>query len=105
MTSELKGHGHFRLILVSTRNGLRCYASRDTMPPEVREQFERAMAGPDCNTLVLASEEAAAVVARQVARQGGELARGGSGIDLRLAVDLVLLGVLGLALWCLATLR
>jgi hypothetical protein len=111
MTSQVSGQARFCLILASTAGGARWYASPDTMPPDTRLAFDRAMASPDCNTLVLASEEAAEHVARHIAEQGGELASEdqryprGLGLDLRLAIDLILLGGLGIALWCLATLR
>jgi len=105
MTSQTAGQARFTAILVATRQGMKWYASRTVMPRAVRRALDEAMAGPNHDTVVIANEEAREEVTRDLAARGVRLERRASGLDLRLALDLMLFALLGLALWCLATLR
>ena len=105
MTSQTAGHIKFTTILAAIGDDMRWYSSPETMSPGVRRAFELAMAGPHRDTVVIANEEARQHVAENLVNLEIEPAGRSSGLDLHLAIDLSLLGLLGLALWCLATLR
>ena len=105
MTSQITGHIRFTTILAAVGDEMKWYSSPETMPPGVRRAFDVAMSGPHRDTVVIANEEAREHVARKFGKLEVETTRMPSGIDLHLVLDLSLLGLLGLALWCLATLR
>jgi hypothetical protein len=105
MTSQTAGNIKFTTILAAVGDDMKWYSTPETMPPGIRRTFELAMAGPHRDTVVIANEEARQHVTENLGKLETEPPRKSAGMDLHLALDLSLLGLLGLALWCLAMLR
>ena len=100
---KVEGKVRFRMILATDGDHARWYAARETMPPEVRQRCDQALGGPNAATFVIAEEGAEEKLGddwRDLKRQARP-----RGLHPKLIIDLTIVGLLGLGLWCLATLR
>ncbi len=112
MDSEQKSGTHrFSIVMTATRSGTESFKTLDDMPPILRATCLKALQSPESKTLVIADEAGREAMLQQSAEEGesapvAELRpQKRSRVSGRLALEILLCGAVGLAVWLVATLR